>query len=68
MNAALNPAFMGPSAKTSSMATNVTVDQVGQAFTVKMTLMSACCNHATRECASRMSLAMATPASVGLDL
>lgn len=42
--------------------------QVGQAFTVKMTLMSACCNHATRECASRMSLAMATPASVGLDL
>lgn len=42
--------------------------QVGQAFTVKMTLMSACCSHATRECASRMSPAKATPASVGPDL
>lgn len=42
--------------------------QVGQAFAVRMTLMSACRSHATRGCASRTNQATATPVSVSRDL
>ncbi|KAF7652448.1 hypothetical protein LDENG_00096610 [Lucifuga dentata] len=47
---------------------SATAGQVGQAFTVRMTLMSAFHSPASRGYAFRMIQAMATPVSVGLDL